>query len=227
MKKFQVLSVIAVLLAGVGLLTAGAQATSYTWQGGVSTNWSDAGNWTPGGGPPNSGSDTAWVDGDTGANVTVSVNGSYTVNNLKIDAGDAVSVNNGNYFHLGGTVATPTLDVAGTFTVNSSGSNTYLLADYASTIKGGGIVYLGGSGGSANNYIQGAAITLAGDTTIQGQGYITAPLINNGYVIATGSGLTLGTQGNSVTNNGTMTANGGPLQFSGVAAFHQQQPHPE
>ena len=190
MKKFHVLSVIAVLLAGVGLLTSGAQATSYTWNTTSDGNWSVAGNWTPGGGPPSS-NDTARVDNNTGANVTVSVNNDYTVNNLKIDAGDAVSVNNGKYFHLGGTGAPPVLDVAGTFTLNSSGSNTYLQADYASTIQGGGIVYLGSPGGSANNYISGGAITLAAGTTIQGQGYITAPLINNGYVIATGSGLTL------------------------------------
>jgi hypothetical protein len=220
MKKFQVLSVIAVLLAGLGLLTSGAQATNYTWTGG-NGNWSDTSHWTPEGGsppsgPPSTGSDTAWVDGGNAAAVTVSVNAQTSVNKLTIDAGDAVSVNNGQWFILGGPglTTTPVLDVAGTFTLNSSGSDTRLQASSASTIQGGGYLYLGGIGGSAKNYIQGGAITLAAGTTIQGQGYIDSSLINNGYVIATGSGLTFSSIGYAVTNNGIMTAKGGPLSFS-------------
>ena len=46
MKKFHVLSVIAVLFAGLGLLTSGAQAASYTWNTTSDGNWSVR-NWTP------------------------------------------------------------------------------------------------------------------------------------------------------------------------------------
>ena len=66
-------------------------------------------------------------------------------------------------------------------------------------------LYLNGAGA----VVSGSAITLAADKTIQGQGSITAPLVNNGDVIATGSGLSLSS--GSIDNEGPMT---GPLQFS-------------
>ncbi len=217
MKSWRLWMIPVVLGAWLMLGAAPGQATGYTWNYAGDGNWSDAAKWTPLGGPPSSGSDTAWVDNNLGANVTVSVNGNYTVNKLKIDTGDAVSVDNispsSMYFHLGGTSATPVLDVAGTFTLNSSGSNTYLQADYASTIQGGGTVVLSG----ADARISGGTITLALGTTIQGQGYIERSLINNGAVIATGSGLNLGLGGYGITNSGTMTANGGRLNFGGVS----------
>jgi fibronectin-binding autotransporter adhesin len=216
MKKFQLLSVIAVLLAGLGLLTSGAQATSYTWSNTSSGDWSNPVNWG-GSGPPSTSTDTAFVDGGKATAVTVSVDGNYTVNQLKIDSDDAVSVNDGKTFSLGGT--TPVLDVAGTFTLNSGGTSSFttLNASTAATLQGDGTLMLAGP----NARVTGSTITQGAKNTIQGQGYITAPLINNGYVIATGSGLDLGSaygSGNYI-NNGTMTANGGPLTFR-VGGFY-------
>jgi len=142
---------------------------------------------------------------------TVFVDMNPGVNQLKVGATDGVVVNNGQQFSLGGT--SPSLNVAGMFFLNSTGNTTTLNAANPATIQGGGTVFLGGT--SSNNYVQGSTITLAGGTTIQGQGYIQAPLVNNGAITATGLGLTL--SGSSIDNEGTMTANGGLLTFKNTS----------
>ena len=196
--------VLGVLLGAV----SGAQATSYTWNSNLSGNWSNYSSWSPGGGPPNGSTDTAAVPP---VMVIVYVDMNPTVYQLTVGATDGVFVNNGQQFYLGGT--SPSLDVAGMFFLNSTGSATTLDAESPATIQGGGTVFLAGT--SSNNYVQGSTITLAAGTTIQGQGYIQAPLVNNGTVTATGLGLTL--SGASIDNEGTMTANGGLLTFKSTS----------
>jgi hypothetical protein len=196
---------LAILVLGVLLGAAsGVQATDYQWKSTSSGNWSDDSSWSPGGGPPQNSADTAAV---TPYMVTVYVNMNPTVNQLTVGATDGVAVNNGKQFSLGGT--SPSLDVVGMFSLNSTGNATVLYAVNPATIQGGGIVFLGGT--SSNNYVQGSTITLASGTTIEGQGYIQAPLVNYGNVTATGLGLTL--SGSPIDNEGTMTANGGLLTF--------------
>ena len=187
---------------------SGLSDPSYTWTSISSGNWSARSSWSPGGGPPNDSTDTAAV---TGSMVTVYVDMNPTVNQLKVGLTDGVVVNNGQKFSLGGT--SPSLNVVGMFFLNSTGSATYLYADNPATIQGGGTVFLGGT--SSQNYITGNTVTLPGGYTIQGQGYIQAPLVNNGAVTATGLGLTL--SGSSIDNEGTMSANGGLLTFKSTS----------
>ena len=96
---------ILVVVALTGLLgfAPAAPANDFTWQGGVSSNWSDAGNWTPGGGPPNATTDTARIDNNPLVDVTVYLNNNYQVNQLKVDVGDTLAVNDGKILYLGGT----------------------------------------------------------------------------------------------------------------------------
>jgi hypothetical protein len=186
---------------------SGLSDPSYTWTSTSSGNWSHGSSWSPGG-PPNGSGDTAAV---TPFMATIYVDMNPVVNRLTVGATDGVVVNNGQQFSLGGT--SPSLDVVGMFFLNSTGNATALSAVNPATIQGGGTVFLGGT--SSNNYVQGSTITLAAGTTIQGQGNIQAPLVNNGAVTATGLGLTL--SGSPIDNEGTMSANGGLLTFKNTS----------
>jgi hypothetical protein len=205
MKKFQVLALIAVLLAGLGLLPGSAQATAYTWTDG-NGNWGTIGNWDSATAFPNGAGDTATINKGS----SVGISGNYTVNRLTLGAGNMVTLNNGQILYLSGT--TPVLDVAGTVTLNSTGSATTLNGQQAYTLQGGGALVLGGT--SDKNYIQGSQLTLAAGTSIQGQGHIQAPLVNNSTVSARGG--TLYFDSTTVTNNSTIknNANTDVLAFS-------------
>jgi filamentous hemagglutinin len=125
-----------------------------------------------------------------------------------LNAGTSINVPDGqglSFYDHGGS--DPATLIGGNVTLASSGKNTYFSASNALSLQSN--LVLGGT--SSQNYVTGNTITLAGGYTIQGQGYIQAPLVNNGAVTATGLGLTL--SGSTIDNEGTMTS-GGPLTFN-------------
>src|SRR6266403_3302332 len=134
----------------------GAAITS-TWIDGNS-NWNLAGHWDNGV-PNNGGGNTYTAVLNNGSSVNLDI--SVTINNLTIDAVDALTVNNGIAFALNSGAGAGSISNNGNLTLNSTGSITDL------QLVGGGTVTLSGSGtltlsNSANNriYSSGTATAL-------------------------------------------------------------------
>ncbi len=208
----------------------GASVATYTWQNGVSGDWSSAADWTPNG-VPGSG-DTAEIAAGaaftltaTGVAVaallmdagTLSVNGLFDANDLLSVAGGALEV------QAGGTVATAgllfvgaqsgppgaaTLAVQGGATVAAAG-----LAVYNAAVVdiGGGAVSLGNAGPAAGALTVGANATLTSDS-----GTIDGNVVDDGLlsVVPVLAGETAGV----VTVNGTLDDNGA-VTIASIAAL--------
>lgn len=106
----------------------------------------------------------------------------------------------------------------GTIVVNgTSGSSTTTVAVTGSqTLGGSGTLRLNNNGAFARiTATAGATLTHAAGHTIEGRGQIAAPLINNGLIRSTVSGLEIAVISPTVTNNSTMRAqDGSTLTFN-------------
>ena len=136
-------------------------ATDFTYTGPDGGNWSASGNWSPGSGPPNSSGATAWINNDP-SSVNVFLNTSHNVNQLKVDAGDSLTISNGRALTLMGTGAGITNN--GTILLNAAGSQTWLnvSGSVAATLNGTGSITLGGD--AVNNYLSGNPATASSTT---------------------------------------------------------------
>src|SRR5579862_6552862 len=118
------------------LLTS--QASAQTWNGSVSDLWGTAGNWT--GGVPNSSTASAIVNSATNNPVLINLN--VALANLTIGASSSVTLQNGQQLTIDGGTGAGSLDIAGTLTIGSAGSDTDLILAGASgstiTLSGGG-----------------------------------------------------------------------------------------
>jgi hypothetical protein len=219
MKKFQVLSVIAVLLAGLGLLPVSAPAaTVYTYTGLSDGYWNVESNWS-GSHIPNGVDDQAWINKNPDTNVTVNLDTSPTVSGLTVDAGDKLQFNNGQSLYLSKDSLgnQPTVTNSGIIRLENNyyAYTPQLIANDATvTLDGGGTVELAGSYPS-NNYLtySGAGKFVNVNNTIRGAGHIDAPMTNNGSLIAENGTLVVS---QAITGTGKVSvADGATLNLSG------------
>src|SRR5438067_2139926 len=185
-----------------------AQAVA-TWVGGTG-NWNVAANWSPAV-VPNNGTPVGMtykvrIDADSGTNSVVTLNGSFTIDQLTVDAGDTLSIANGNTLTL---AAGGTLSNAGAIQLNSSGSTTAITIQKNTTLAGGGAVTMSNN----NNQIKGTSslnVFINQDNTIQGGGSIGADTMgfrNFGTVVANQPfGIIIDPSATGAVNGGTLRA---------------------
>jgi len=144
--------------------------------------------------------------------ITTTINGEI----LNPANGGQAEIDNGASLTLG---AGSSINNAGTMTMNSTGSQTYLIIDAPNvTLSGTGTFTMSNN---ANNYITGlsAANMLTNQSTIQGAGDIglgSMALNNSGTIDANQSAGLILQIGNGATNTGTLEAsNGATLTFAG------------
>ncbi len=141
-----------------------ARAASATWDGpggtGGDSNWNDSANWS-GGVVPDNGAFTydVFVDGGKLANSVVRINAfTPTVDNLTINVGDRVDINNGNSLTV---VDTGTILNDGVIDLHSTGTGTALLINGSVAMTGSGVVEIGNGTHFNNlNVIEGRIVQL-------------------------------------------------------------------
>lgn len=91
-----------------------------TWNGGEGY-WNTVANWNPLGVPNNGGSNTynVFIDGGSGVNSAVSLNTNATIDNLTIDFGDSLTVNNNYNLGIASGVSAGTITNNGSMSLNS------------------------------------------------------------------------------------------------------------
>ncbi|MDQ6622618.1 MAG: hypothetical protein M3Y86_03930, partial [Verrucomicrobiota bacterium] len=194
-----------------------------TWIGGIG-NWSNGAMWNPID-PPNSGGADVFVDGgNTGTASAVTVDGTFTIGRLTIDAGDSVTVSNSNDFRVATGAFTGSGNIVnnGSFNLNTTGNTTrlFLTGNGGLTLSGTGTMTM--SGGTANQITADTFNALfTNQSTIQGIGNIGVNIIdvnNRGLIDAnvtlSGSNSLYLDANATFTNSGTLRAsNGGLLQL--------------
>ena len=218
-------------LAATALSHARAQ-TVYTWDGGTG-NWSDNTMWNPTVSPNTADADVYIDNGKTGVNSVVTMDNSYTVGRLTLDAGDTLNLANNVTFTLASSFnGSESIINNGTINFNSTGNGIDLRYTGANaSLTGTGTMNLTGANNRvfANNG-SGDRLTIGTGATIAGTGNLgvgQSTFTNNGLVNANISGATLVLQpggGNgSDFSNGTggiaQASNGGVLQLFGGGTF--------
>lgn len=193
----------------------GAQVDAI-WSGGVST-WSTAGDWTPAVVPNNGAGGNTYnvkIDNGNAAVSAVTLNMSATIDNLFLDAGETLSIANGQQLLFAGGAGTGTINNAGTIQIGSAGSHTYIRPAGQITLTGGGVLQLSNH---ANNWVyregpNGALVNV--NNTIRGAGNLgwngaPMPITNQGAIVAdVATPLHVDAAG-GVTNSGVMRAEAG------------------
>ena len=221
-------------LTAAGLLPLGAARvsaqTAATWNGGTGS-WSNGSLWSTGA-SPNSGSADVYIDGGktTTASV-VSVDGSYTVGRLTVDAGDTADfANNDNFFVSAGAFSgSGSIVNNGTIILDGNNHGTSLHFTGAGSITGTGTINLNGFNSRIFADNAGDRLTIGSGQTVAGAGNLgngTTTFTNNGVVTANQNGVTLQLQPGGgtadFTNAGTGTAraeNGGVLELANGGTF--------
>lgn len=210
-------------LASVGLLGFGvsANAQAATWSFAGDGTWNTASNWTPNAIPNGNAADVV-IDDNAGRNVVVALDTNATVNTLRVDAGNQLTINVSRRLTSLGTVTNN-----GLMLVGAVGSNTYFQPVGTVTLAGTGAVQLNSAAGAFlydNTNANAAADHLINSAThtIQGAGLVgfqTQLQITNAGVIqanTAGGVLTVEANASGLLNTGTLRAtNGGILLFDG------------
>ena len=160
-----------------------AFATDYTWVKGSDGNWSETTSWNPEG-VPNGDSDTATVE--TVADVTVTLDGNYSIAALTVGSGDGLTVGNGQILTIGDSGNGGTITNNGSIRIDATAGSTYLRANGVVMLNGSGSLELAhdtfaivdSDGTYGGSFINGA------DHTIKGTGRILAAIDNNGEIVA-------------------------------------------
>jgi len=206
----------AILLAATTVQAAQMDAI---WVGGAS-NWSNPINWLDSVVPNNNANDTfnVLIDTNGGASSAALLDGTFTIDNLTIDADDSLIIDNGHSLHVVVGAMSGVIDNAGVIDVLSSGIVAEIrAAGGAVMLTGGGTVNLSDN---AANRIWGFVTTdriVNVDNTIQGAGNIgfnITGFTNQSLVVANVPTALImdptGTQ--DITNTGTLrAADGGTL----------------
>jgi YVTN family beta-propeller protein len=198
------------------------------WVGGAAGNWSVPANWSTGA-VPASGAHVCINNAHSPVS-SVTLDISASIGALAIDAGNSLTIGNGQELVVAGTISN-----AGLITVFSNNANTFLTFNGAVTLTGGGTLTLNqvisngqpilrntnnGSITNVNNLIQGAGqfgnngLLIVNQTNgiINANG--TQPLnFNNGAITNTGlieatAGATLNNNVSILNKNGTLSAGG-------------------
>lgn len=218
-----------VVLALSGSFPVSAAQLDAVWIGG-SAPWNNAGNWSPAAIPNNNMTNTfnALIDdGDAGTMSVVNVNLNATIDNLTLDAGDTLIIDNTRALSVIGAPGAGSILNGGLVRLESTGLLTNLFAvSGAVTISGGGTIQLsnninnrivGSSGGSfinLDNTILGAGQIGGGATDFSNSAAIQAdqpagiiidpaanPFVNSG-ILRAANGATLRLQTGSFANDG-------------------------
>jgi autotransporter-associated beta strand protein len=204
-----------VAFAAVLLLPA-TGAAQYNWTGSTSGSWSNASNWDPAGGPPNS-AGAAATFGDAGTTTAVTVDTAITVGSITFDsfnaytvglgAGGSLTLNNGpstnSVITATGNSFSPT--VSANFTVGGNGN---LDLSSQSPFPFGGLTVSG-------------AITASGGTVAITQGTVTLSGTNT-YSAATrvdGGAILVADPGAGLSGNSNLNLNGGQVQLTTATSF--------
>jgi hypothetical protein len=181
-----------------------------TWNGGAG-NWSNGSLWSTGT-APNSASANVDVDGGNPVASSVSVDGTFTVGQITIDAGDSVLIDDAENFTVTGSGGLGTIVNNGNLTINSTGDATDLSISGGITLSGSGVLTMAG-----NANILGSG-DLVSSSVIQGTGNIgnsQIAMTNQGLINANVSGTDLvidpANVANALINTGTMQASGGGI----------------
>ena len=221
-------------LAAAGLLPLGAASVSAqtvdTWNGGTGS-WSNGSLWSTGTVPDGAAYDVYIDGGKTTTASVVTVDGSYTVGRLTVDAGDTADFANDDNFYVnaGAFSGSGSIVNNGTLILDGNDHGTYLHFTGAGSITGTGTINLNGFNSRifANN--AGDRLTIGAGQTVAGTGNLgngTTTFTNNGVVTANQNGATLLLQPGGgtadFTNAGTGTAqaeNGGVLELTNGGTF--------
>ena len=208
MKRIKILLLL--LISGVFFCFNAHAATIYCWTSLEDGNWNTGSNWTDGHVPNGAGAgDQARIDNNSDNDVTVSLDMNAYVSGLRVDAGDALGINNNRYLRLSKDGAiNPTITNNGVISLNDNGysgyTQLYAYNNAVATLTGSGKVILGntlqnrliGSGGFINDT----------NHTIEGGGQIYAPVENKGNIIANNGTMRIS---RAITNtSGTMSVSG-------------------
>ncbi len=173
--------------------------TSFLWNGALSDDWGQDGNWTPPGIP---GSGTSVTFDDTASQLTVDLNGNRTVDTVQFDAGgytlnnDTLSLESGDMASLGTGIVTVNSNVQlladGEWNV-ASGSNLVingsLSGDFSLTKIGSGMLTLTGNNSHGGEMIlQGGTVTISNDSNLGGSS--AAVVLGGGTLQATSTLVT-------------------------------------
>ncbi|MFN5317533.1 MAG: hypothetical protein ACK5CY_01700, partial [Bacteroidia bacterium] len=102
-------------LLGILALPGFLNATSYTWIGGVSTDWGDAANWSPSSGTPNIGDDVTIQSGTFNPTfVEISGLNNFTINSGSLNLGGFTMTIEGSANFVGGSINNGALSCSGT-----------------------------------------------------------------------------------------------------------------
>ena len=214
-------------LAATAALPARAQ-TPYVWDGGTG-NWSDPTQWTPMTVPNSVNADVAIDGGKTGVNSVVTMDNSYTVGRLTVDAGDTLNTNNGTTLTVstGGFAGSGSIIDNGTINLTGGYYNTQLIFNGPGSLSGTGTLNLGGGGNNLYLYESnsGDLLTVGAGFTVAGAGNVgngQTTFSNLGTISANTSGAVLDLQpggGNATFANGSagiaQATGGGILQLNG------------
>ncbi len=218
--KLQTMRMLAVAVVGV----AGASSVlgQSIYIGPAAGAWGTAANWSLG--VPGPGLD-ARIN-NAASIVDVQINAVAAVNHLAIDAGDTVSINNGQRLSIFGNVVNN-----GVLKLNTVNAFTYLQPTGTVTFGGTGAIELADTTTSLEGYFYDNTNANAANDhiingtahTIRGRGFIgfstTTQITNNNLIDASvaGSNLTLSPNAAGLTNNGLLRAsNGGFLVLDGA-----------
>jgi hypothetical protein len=172
----------------------------FIWTGnGDGTEWNDRFNWNPNDRYPNQDGDIAQIGG--GVNVTVLA--SPLASELHLDGTSTVLIPNSQTLKLSSSTGEVAVFNSGTINIDAGASTNAAALDCQGsrvTLQGSGRVLLGGTKYNIlRNSLAGGRFVNAAGHTIQGGGRITAPLFNQGQVLADNGALALE---NDVYNTG-------------------------
>jgi hypothetical protein len=187
--------------AGTGTDLFLSDLPAFSWNAAVSGNWSNAADWEPSGGPPNTNLDAANISA-AGSAYTVTLDASETVGALTIGSGNATLAIGGNQLtvtNAGGLAGTVT-DTAGNITI---GGGTLSATNGLSLSAGAS---LSGSGTLVG--------TIAGAGTYQASG---GTLRLESAVLASAAGIQIASTSASILELDSSVASGVAIDFAGTA----------
>jgi hypothetical protein len=201
-----------------------AANTVATWNGpaglGGTGNWADASSWSTGIVPENSATKyDVDIDGGKAAASTVNLSGSFQIDNLTVDAGDALNIANGSALNVSadGTAASVTNN--GLINLNSTNAFTDFFISANTALNGAGTVQLSNSVDNRIYASGNQTLTIGTGQTIQGSGQIgvnQTTIVNNGIIDAnTSAGMTISAGAGGFTNNNIVEANDALLTLEG------------
>jgi hypothetical protein len=201
-----------------------AANTVATWNGpaglGGTGNWTDATSWSTGVVPTNGATKyDVDIDGGKPAASTVNLSGSFQIDNLTVDAGDALNIANGSALTVAADGTAASVTDNGLINLNSTGSNTDLVIGANTAFNGTGTFQLSNNFNNRIYANSNQTLTIGSGQTIQGAGQIGVGLttiVNNGIIDSNSSvGITINPGSGGFTNNNLLEASGAVLTMEG------------